>query len=63
MRVIIPAIIDQTGRKSTNAWRPHHGLGQRAPSGSAPTAPPNPTDRIIAQPVLGGLHHVYQHAA
>jgi transposase InsO family protein len=36
-----------------NAWRPHHGLGQRALSGSAPTAPPDPTGRIIAQPVLG----------
>jgi putative transposase len=46
-----------------NAWRPHQGLGQRAPCGSAPTAPSNPTGRIIGQPVLGGLHHVYQHAA
>jgi transposase InsO family protein len=46
-----------------NAWRPHRGLGQRAPCGSAPTAQSNPTGRIIGQPVLGGLHHVYQHAA
>ena len=46
-----------------NAWRPHRGLGQRAPCGSAPTAPSNPTGRIIGQPVLGGLHHVYHHAA
>jgi Integrase core domain len=46
-----------------NAWRPHQGLGQRAPCGSAPTAPSNPTGRIIGQPVLGGLHHVYHHAA
>jgi transposase InsO family protein len=46
-----------------NAWRPHQGLGQRAPCGSVPTAPPNPTGRIIGQPVLGGLHHVHQHAA
>jgi Integrase core domain len=46
-----------------NAWRPHRGLGQRAPCGSAPTGPSNPTGRIIGRPVLGGLHHVYQHAA
>jgi hypothetical protein len=46
-----------------NAWRPHQGLGQRVPCGSAPTAPSNPTGRIIGQPVLGGLHHVYHHAA
>jgi hypothetical protein len=45
------------------AWRPHQGLGQRAPCGSVPTAPSNPTGRIIGQPVLGGLHHVYHHAA
>jgi hypothetical protein len=46
-----------------NAWRPHQGLGQRAPCGSAPTAPSNPTGRIIGQPMLGGRHHVYHHAA
>jgi hypothetical protein len=46
-----------------NAWRPHRGLGQLAPCGSAPPAPSNPTGRIIGRPVLGGLHHVYQHAA
>ena len=46
-----------------NAWRPHRGLGQRAPCGSAPTVPVDPTDRIIGRPVLGGLHHVYQRPA
>jgi transposase InsO family protein len=46
-----------------NAWRPHRGLGQRAPCGSAPSVQSNPTGRIIGRPVLGGLHHVYQHAA
>jgi transposase InsO family protein len=46
-----------------NAWRPHRGLSQRAPCGSAPMAQANPTGRIIGRPVLGGLHHVYQHAA
>ncbi len=46
-----------------NAWRPHRGLGQRAPCGSAPMTQANPTGRIIGRPVLGGLHHVSQHAA
>jgi hypothetical protein len=46
-----------------NAWRSHRGLGQRAPCGSASMAQSNPTGRIIGRPVLGGLHHVYQHAA
>jgi putative transposase len=46
-----------------NAWRPHRGLGQRASCGSSPTAQANPTSRIVGRPVLGGLHHVYQHAA
>ena len=46
-----------------NAWRPHRGLGQRAPCASAPWAQSNPTGRIIGRPVLGGLHHVYQQAA
>ena len=46
-----------------NAWRPHRGLGQRAPCGSDPPAGSTPAGQIIGRPVLGGLHHVYQHAA
>ena len=46
-----------------NAWRPHQGLGQRAPCGSAPTALSYLMGRIIGRPVLEGLHHVYHHAA
>ena len=45
-----------------NAWRPHRGLGQRAPCGSAPPPIPNAAGKIIGRPVLGGLHHVYEHA-
>ena len=46
-----------------NHWRPHRSIGQRAPC-----AVPRPTAReqdgkIIAEPVLGGLHHVYRRAA
>jgi putative transposase len=46
-----------------NAWRPHQGLGQRAPCEWAPASRPNATGRTIGRPVLGGLHHVYEHAA
>jgi len=46
-----------------NAWRPHQGLGQRAPCGWPPPPRPAAAGRIIGRPVLGGLHHVYQHAA
>jgi hypothetical protein len=46
-----------------NAWRPYRGLGQRAPCGSAPSPMSNAAGKIIGRPVLGGLHHVYEHAA
>jgi len=48
-----------------NDWRPHRSIGQRVPC-----APPAHASHrsaqareIIAIPVLGGLHHVYQQAA
>lgn len=48
-----------------NRWRPHRTLGQQAPCSTAP--PPTPANqngtRIVAQSVLGGLHHVYKWAA
>ena len=47
-----------------NTARPHQGLGQRipVPSGSAGT-PYTDLSRVVARPVLGGLHHDYQIAA
>jgi transposase InsO family protein len=45
-----------------NRWRPHRSLGQTAPDPPAGDGPVlNP--QIVAEPVLGGLHHVYQFAA
>jgi putative transposase len=48
-----------------NTARPHRSLGLVPPLPGAP--PPRasnaPPGRIVARPVLGGLHHVYQHAA
>ena len=56
------------GRQATSTRRRGvgaRGAGRRPPrraGGSAPTAQSNPTGRIIGRAVLGGLHHVYQHA-
>ena len=46
-----------------NCWRPHRSIGQVAPLAPAPAVPNHVEARIIARPVLGGLHHVYQRAA
>ena len=43
-----------------NTTRPHQGIGQRIPDGPAND---NHDGKIIAIPVLGGLHHDYQRAA
>jgi transposase InsO family protein len=43
-----------------NKARPHQGIGQRIPDAPAND---NHDGKIIAIPVLGGLHHVYQRAA
>jgi putative transposase len=46
-----------------NHWRPHRSIGQRAPCALSPTVQRNEGGNIIAKPVLGGLHHIYQLAA
>jgi putative transposase len=48
-----------------NAERPHRSLGLVPPlAGDPPPRAPNaPLGRIVAHPVLGSLHHVYQRAA
>jgi transposase InsO family protein len=44
-----------------NAERPHQGLAQQIPAGSA--SPANTNSRVVETPVLGGLHHAYRRAA
>ena len=47
-----------------NHWRPHRSIGQWAPSAPASFEYQSKGGgKIIAKPVLGGLHHVYQQAA
>jgi putative transposase len=47
-----------------NQARPHQGLGQRIPNPPMLAAlAPNPLNKVIAVPMLGGLHHDYQKAA
>jgi putative transposase len=47
-----------------NQARPHQGIGQHIPdlSGSAMSSH-HTGDKVIALPVLGGLHHDYRWAA
>jgi hypothetical protein len=46
-----------------NRWRPHQSVGQRAPRAPPLTIQRNIGGTIIATPVLGGLHHIYDLAA
>ena len=49
-----------------NTSRPHQGIDQRRPSTFGKPAlgrKPPAGARVVARPVLGGLHHVYQIAA
>ncbi|MEE8261961.1 MAG: integrase core domain-containing protein [Gammaproteobacteria bacterium] len=46
-----------------NRWRPHRSLGQISPCPNVKDLPTKPSRRLVAKPVLGGLHHVYQWAA
>jgi putative transposase len=48
-----------------NHWRPHRSIGQRAPRDPEEPRSPSPRKygKIIANPAVGGLHHVYQLAA
>jgi putative transposase len=47
-----------------NQARPHQGRGQQIPAPPVPSASlPNPPNRMIAVPVLGGLHHDYRRVA
>ena len=44
-----------------NQSRPHQGINQRVPD--AEQTPAGNDGKVVAFPVLGGLHHAYQRAA
>jgi transposase InsO family protein len=47
-----------------NHARPHQGIGQQIPEPSRSALSSHQTDeKVIARPVLGGLHHGYHRAA
>lgn len=46
-----------------NDARPHQSLALEPPAGSRALASCSRRDRVVATPVLGGLHHVYDWAA
>jgi Integrase core domain len=46
-----------------NRWRPHRSLGQAVPCGEARPFPRPACRKIVAEPVLSGLHHIYRAAA
>jgi class 3 adenylate cyclase len=46
-----------------NRWRPYRSLGQAVPCGEARPLPRQACRKIVAEPVLGGLHHIYRAAA
>jgi transposase InsO family protein len=55
-------VLDEYAGAYFNKARPHQGLAQRIPS--AGVGPPaEAVGKIIATPVLGGLHHDYRRAA
>ena len=58
------SVLTEFGFQYFNKLRPHQGIGQRvpAPSGSV-AAPCTDPSKIVAVPVLGGLHHGYRMAA
>ena len=46
-----------------NISRPHQGIQQRIPGEADCEHPLNTPARIVARPILGGLHHDYRRAA
>jgi hypothetical protein len=55
-------VLDEFSFQYFNTMRPHQGLGQLIPV-STPRQICGDASKVIALPVLGGLHHNYRAAA
>ena len=56
------SVLDEYSFRYSNTMRPHQGLAQRIPVPASRGTCSDPS-KVIAIPVLGGLHHDYQVAA
>ena len=62
-RCFNPWIQRENWEFETHRGRPHQGIGQRIPNQRQRPGRVEPCRRIVAFPVLGGLHHDYRRAA
>jgi hypothetical protein len=56
------SVLEEYSFRYFNSMRPHQGLAQRIPV-SAPRQTCSDASKVIAIPVLGGLHHDYRAVA
>ena len=56
-------VLEEYAHACFNKARPHQGLRQRIPANEGVGPPDETTAKVVAIPVLGGLHHDYRRAA
>ncbi len=56
-------VLDEFCLRYFNTMRPHQGLAQRIPVPASRTTCSDAVSKVVAIPVLGGLHHDYRAAA
>jgi putative transposase len=56
------SVLEEYSFRYSNTMRPHQKLGQRIPA-STTRKTSSDASKVVAIPVLGGLHHDYRAAA
>lgn len=56
-------VLEEYAHRYFNKARPHQGVGQCVPGDDAVGPPDEASGKVVALPVLGGLHHDYRRAA